>query len=149
MRPFLQALTLLLCIGTVGCAEFGAQPGPGTAEMQYAAPRERVKQAAVKVLTENGYTVFDDEASAARLTTGYREEIRTIWNWLVVSRFGIDRSRVRVDLTEGTEQTTHVKLEVLHDSKDGLFSRWGSGDIPLPQDPDTFLRLIRNELGLL
>jgi hypothetical protein len=149
MRPFLQALALLLCLGTVGCAELGTQPGPGTAEMQYTAPRERVKQAAVKVLTENGYTVSDDEASGARLTTGYREEIRVIWNWLVVSRFGIGRSRVRIDLTEGAEQTTHVKLEVLHDSKDGLFSRWGSGDIPLPQAPDTFLRLIRNELGLL
>lgn len=140
---------LILLLGLVtGCAEMVAHSGPGTAEAQYAAPRDRVKQAVVKVLTANGYTVEDD-ASGAQLRTGYREEIRSVTNWLVVARFGITRSRIRVDLSDGAQQTTLVKLEVLHDSKDGLFSTWGAGDIPLPQSPDTFLRLIQNELGLL
>ena len=133
---------------TFGCAEVVTQPGPGMAEALYAAPRDRVKQAVIKVLAANGYTV-DDDASTTKLSTGYRQEIGSITNWLVVSRFGITRSRVRVDLIDSAPQTTLVKLEVLHDSKDGLFSSWGAGDIPLPQSPDTFLRLIKNELGLL
>ncbi len=138
----------MLCSLSLGCAEVVTKPGPGTAEALYAAPRDRVKQAVIKVLTANGYRVNGD-ASGGTLTTGYREEIGSITNWLVVARFGITRSRVRVDLADGAPQTTLVTLEVLHDSKDGLFSSWGAGDIPLPQSPDTFLRLIQNELGLL
>jgi hypothetical protein len=140
-------MPLLLALA-VGCAEVTPQSGPSVAEGHYAAPRDRVRQAVVKVLTANGYSVEDDKESA-RIQTGYREEIRTITNWLVVARFGISRSRVRVDLSDVPPQATLVKLEVIHDSKDGLFSTWGPGDIPLPQSPDTFLRLIQNELGLL
>ena len=141
-------LLVLLCGLAIGCAEVVTPLGPGAAEARYAAPRDRVKQAVITVLTANGYTV-DDHAAGTQLQTGYREEIRSITNWLVVARFGITRSRVRVDLSDEPQQTTTVKLEVLHDSKDGLFSSWGSGDIPLPQSPDTLLQLIKHELGLL
>lgn len=147
-RQKVSGLLIVLASLSLGCAEVIPQPGSGMAEALYAAPRDRVKEAVVKVLTANGYRV-DEDVSGTRLQTGYREEIDSITNWLVVSRFGITRSRVRVDLADEAPHSTMVKLEVLHDSKDGLFSSWGAGDIPLPQSPDTFLRLIKNELGLL
>lgn len=135
-----------------GCSTTQAQRGPDFIEATLAAPQDRVKAAVVQVLTEGGYTIRTGNEPDRVVSAGYRQEIDSIWNWLLISRFGVSRSQVEATLApekETAEIATRLTIEVMHQGKDSLFSFWRTYDTPLPQSAANQLRLVKNALGLL
>jgi len=83
------------------------------------------------------------------LTTGYRDETGGPWNGLYRWRFGTIKSRVEATLTPAGEQATRLRLHVLTEGKDGLFTSWEEVQSALPQSGENELRLIKNALHIL
>jgi hypothetical protein len=145
---FLRILSLaLLVISTSGCAGPPIPHEPDVIDVTLPAPADRVKTAVMQVLAEGGYDVDrkDDES----LTTGYRDEISGPWDWLLRWRFGTGRSRVEALVTPASEQSSRLRLNVLYEGKDGIFTRWEDSPTALPQSAQNQLRLIKNALQLL
>lgn len=111
------------------------------------AATDQVKTVVRDVLTDGGYDVEwkDDQT----LATGYREETGGPWNWLYRWRFGTIKSRVEATITPSSEQTTRLRLHVLTEGKDGIFTSWDDVQSALPQSAENQLRLIKNALHLL
>ena len=134
-------------VATVSCAGPSIPHEPDVVDVTLPAPLEEVRTAVIQVLEDGGYEVErkDDQS----LTTGYRQEIRGPWDWLLRWRFGTGRSRVDALVTQATEQDTRLRLHVLYEGKDGLFTRWEDSPTALPQSAENQLRLIKNALHLL
>ena len=148
MTQLLRILSLaLLVIWTSGCAGPPIPHEPDVIDVTLPATPDRVKTAVMQVLTEGGYDVDrkDDES----LTTGYRDEISGPWDWLLRWRFGTGRSRVEALVTPASEQSSRLRLNVLYEGKDGIFTRWEDSPTALPQSAQNQLRLIKNALQLL
>lgn len=111
------------------------------------APIEQVKAAVADVLSQEGYTVAQDDSG--NVTTGIRQEIRSPWNWLLRWRFGVGKSRVEARVVPQDESTTRLRLQVFHRGKDGLFDTWEDAETPLPQSAANEIRRIKNALRLL
>lgn len=111
------------------------------------AATDQVKTVVSDVLAGEGYDVEwkDDQT----LTTGYREETGGPWNWLYRWRFGTIKSRVEATVTPSSDQATRLRLHVLTEGKDGIFTGWDEVQSALPQSADNQLRLIKNALHLL
>jgi hypothetical protein len=148
VTPGLAHTTLLLIIvaGT-GCAGPAIPHEPDVVDATLSAPAEQVRTAVIQVLTEGGYDV--DRKDEQNLTTGYRGEISGPWTWLLRWRFGTGKSRVDALVTPVTEQSTRLRLNVLYEGKDGLFTRWEDSPTALPQSAENQLRLIKNALKIL
>jgi hypothetical protein len=108
---------------------------------------ERVREAVLKVLAENGYEVRLDEAGGL-IRTGYREETDGPWNGLLVHGFGTIRSWVEATIAPESE-ATRVKIDVFVESKDRLLGSWHPYEAPVPQRASTHLQQIRKLLALL
>lgn len=148
MTHTLRILSLaLLVIWTSACAAPPIPHDPDVIDVMLPAPADRVKTAVMRVLIEGGYDVDrkDDES----LTTGYRNEISGPWDWLLRWRFGTGRSRVEALVTPASEQSSRLRLNVLYEGKDGIFTRWEDSPTALPQSAQNQLRLIKNALQLL
>lgn len=136
----------------LSCSSTKAQRGPDFVEATLAAPQDRVKAAVIQVLTEGGYTIRSGNEPARVVSAGYRQEIDSIWNWLLIFRFGVSRSQVEATIApekETAEIATRLTIQVTHQGKDSLFSFWRTYDTPLPQSAPNQLRLVKNVLGLL
>jgi hypothetical protein len=154
----LRILPVVALLTTAACA---AGPPihyePDVVDVTLPAPADQVKTAVIQVLTDGGYDVEEienDEDAVERendhtLTTGYREEIRSPWDWLLRRRFGTGRSRVDARVTPADDQTTRLRLHVLYEGKDGIFTRWEESPTALPQSAENQLRLIKNALQIL
>ncbi|HET8579510.1 MAG TPA: hypothetical protein VFL31_00780 [Nitrospiraceae bacterium] len=143
---------VIAAVLVVGCSTPQAQRGPDFVEATLAAPQDRVKAAVIQVLTEGGYTINNGGDPDRVVSAGYRQEIDSPWNWLLVSRFGVSRSQVEAALVpekETVEPATRLTIEVTHQGKGSLFSSWRTYDTPLPQSAANQLRLVKNALGLL
>ncbi len=152
MSPTRTTVLVIAAALMAGCSTPKAQHGPDFVEATLAAPQDRVKAAVIQVLTEGGYTIRDGNESDRVVSAGYRQEIDSIWNWLLFSRFGVTRSQVEATIApekESTEIATRLTIEVTHQGKDSLFSFWRTYDTPLPQSAANQLRLVKNALGLL
>jgi len=103
----------------------------------------------MKILDADGYSVSEESAAEAVLSTGFRQEIRSPSNWLLIARFGTGRSRVSARVAGDTELSTKLKIEVVHEGKDGLFEFWSISQPPVAQSAANYLRLVKSELGLL
>ena len=103
----------------------------------------------MKVLDADGYSVSEESAADNALSTGFRQENPSPMNWLLIARFGTGRSRVYARVAGDTELSTNLKIEVAHEGKDGLFEFWSAGQPPVAQSAANYLRLVKNELGLL
>jgi hypothetical protein len=144
--------TIILVIAAAlmtNCSTTKAQRGPDFIETTLAAPQDRVKAAVIQVFTEGGYTIRSGDEPDRVVSAGYRQEIDSIWNWLLNFRFGVSRSQVEATLAPENETATHLTIEVTHQGKDSLFSFWRTYDTPLPQSAANQLRLVKNALGLL
>jgi hypothetical protein len=140
----------LFAVAVLSAAACAGPPIPHDADVidvTLAAPAGDVRTAVMQILTDGGYGVeqHDDQ----NLTTGYREENRSIWDGLLRWRFGTGRSRVDAVVTVADEQTSRLRLHVQYEGKDGLFTRWEDSPTPLPQSAENELRLIKNALRLL
>ena len=120
---------------------------PDVVDVSLPAPVEQVRTAVIQVLTDGGYEVEQEDEQ--RLTTGYREEIHSLWDGLLRWRFGTGRSRVNAVVTAADEQSSRLRLQVLYEGKDGLFTQWEESPTALPQSTDNQLRLIKNALRIL
>ena len=148
MTRTLRLLSLvLLIVCTSACAGPPIPHEPDVIDVMLPAQADRVKTAVIQVLTEGGYAV--DRKDDQSLTTGYREEISGPWDWLLRWRFGTGRSRVEAMVTPASEQSSRLRLNVLYEGKDGLFTRWEDSPTALPQSAANQLRLIKNALQLL
>jgi len=120
---------------------------PDVVDVTLPVPAEQVRTAVIQVLENGGYEV--EQKDDQNLTTGYRQEIRGPWDWLLRWRFGTSRSRVDALVTPATEQDTRLRLHVLYEGKDGLFTKWEDSPTALPQSAENQLRLIKNALHIL
>lgn len=146
MRFVLGAL-LWGWMGPAACSSVQPVSDPDVMDVTLPAPPEEVKTALIDVLSSGGYEV--DEEDAETLTTGPREEIRGPWDWLLRWRFGVGKSRVVAKITVFEADSTRVRLQVFHRSKDGIFDSWEDADTPLPQSASNQVRLLKNRLRLL
>jgi hypothetical protein len=64
-------------------------------------------------------------------------------------RLGTGRSRVETMVTPASEQSTRLRLIVLYEGKDGIFTQWEDSPTALPQSAENQLRLIKNALQIL
>jgi hypothetical protein len=140
-------LVASLIIATVSCAGPPIPHDPDVVDVTLPAPVEQVRTVVIQVLENGGYEV--DQTDDEDLTTSYREEIRGPWDWLLRWRFGTGRSRVDALVTPLTEQETRLRLHVLYEGKDGLFTKWEDSPTALPQSAENQLRLIKNALHIL
>jgi hypothetical protein len=154
----LRILSIVALLMTSACAAGPPIPyEPDVVDVTLPAPADRVKTALIQVLMDGGYDVEevekDDDAAEREnhhtLTTGYREEIRSPWDWLLRRRFGTGRSRVDARVTPADDQTTRLRLHVLYEGKDGIFTRWEESPTALAQSAENQLRLIKNTLQIL
>lgn len=132
-----------------GCATTQTPVGSDSVEELLVAPPSLVRAAVVQVLTEAGYEVSGDDQPERTLSTGYRQEIDSPWDWLLVCRFGVSRSRVQATIIPENETATRLIIHVSYESKGGLFASWRPYETPLQQSAANQLRLVRNTLGLL
>jgi hypothetical protein len=116
-------------------------------DVTLSAQSDRVKIAVLQVLAEEGYAV--DRKDDENLVTGYRKEISGPWDWFLHWRFGTGRSRVEAMITPASEQSSRLRLNVLYEGKDGIFTRWEDSPTALPQSAENQLRLIKNALQIL
>lgn len=132
-----------------GCVTGRSDRRLNTIEAVLPAPLDKVQAALVHVLQESGYTVREVSNQEGVLSTGYREESPTIWNWLLVSRFGVGRSHVTATLTPESQETTRLVIHVLYEAKTHIWSPWRESTPPLPWNAETQLRQVKRVLGLL
>lgn len=140
-------LPILVILTTAACAGPPIPHEPDIVDVTLPAPVEEVRMAIIQVLTDGGYDV--DRQDDQNLTTGYREEIRGPWDWLLRWRFGTGRSRVDARVSPAEEQSTRLRLHVQYEGKDGIFTRWEDSPTALPQSAENQLRLIKNALQIL
>ncbi len=150
-RSGLALTVLVLLLG--GCA---SSPGPdGTpggltsAESVIPMPEAQVRSAAIQVLREAGYSVSEDQAVPRVVTTGYKQEVESPWNWLLVRFFGVGRSRVDAIVRQDSDHATRLQILVTYEAKDRLLGLWHLAEPPLPDHPAAYLREIQQTLGLL
>ena len=155
---YLHKLLAVALLASAACASGPPIPHqPDVVDATLPAPADQVRMAVIQVLTDGGYEVEEvekeDDAVEQKndhtLTTGYREEIRSPWDWLLRRRFGTGRSRVDALVTSADDQTTRLRLHVLYEGKDGIFTRWEESPTALPQSAENQLRLIKNALHIL
>jgi len=142
----LLSLTLLV-IWASACAGPPIPHEPDVIDVTLSAQSDRVKIAVLQVLAEEGYAV--DRKDDENLVTGYRKEISGPWDWFLHWRFGTGRSRVEAMITPASEQSSRLRLNVLYEGKDGIFTRWEDSPTALPQSAENQLRLIKNALQIL
>ena len=143
----LRILAACSLLASAACAGPPIPHEPDVIDVTLPAPADQVRSAVVQVLTEGGYEVEQDNEQ--NLKTGYREEIRSPWDGLLRWRFGTGRSRVDAVVTIADEQSSRLRLHVLYEGKDGLFTRWEESPTALPQSAENQLRLIKNALHIL
>jgi hypothetical protein len=136
------AILLLL-----GCSSTPRPFEPDMIDVTLPVPIEQVKTAVTEVLANGGYDVEWKDGQTVR--TSYRAETGGPWDWLYRWRFGTIKSRVEGLVTPSGDETTRLRLQVLTEGKDGIFTSWEDQQSALPQSADNQLRLIKNALHLL
>ncbi|HKO30620.1 MAG TPA: hypothetical protein VJU54_05750 [Nitrospiraceae bacterium] len=130
-----------------GCSHVPHSSEPDAIDVTLPASTEQVKTALTEVLENGGYTV--DWTDAQTLTTSFREETRSPWDWLYLWRFGTIKSRVEAMVTPSPDEDARLRLQVLSEGKDGLFTSWEDVQSALPQNAENQLRLVKNALHIL
>jgi hypothetical protein len=141
----LSAVALIL----VGCATSRGERPHDAIEAVLAAPQDQVRAALIQVLTEDGYSIQDGRNEGRILSTAYREETRSIWDWLLLSRFGVNRSRVDATFTPEDQVHTRLSIQISYEAKRHIWSLWQDSSPALQQSAANQLRLVKNVLGLL
>jgi hypothetical protein len=153
MRPSRRALkTIVLpaaALMLLGCASKPVERPPDAIEAVLAAPQDQVRAALIQVLTEDGYSIKDESNEGRIISTGYREETNSIWDWLLLSRFGVNRSRVDATFTPEDQDHTRLSIQISYETKRHIWSLWQDSSPALQQSAANQLRLVKNVLGLL
>lgn len=142
----LLSLALLILL-TAACAAPPIPHEQDVVDVMLPAPADRVTTAVIQVLTDGGYRI--ELTDGRKLTTGYRKEISGPWDRLLRWRFGTERSRVEATVTPTSDSSARLRLNVMYEGKDGLFTQWEDALTALPQSAQHQLQLIQNALQLL
>ena len=150
----LGGASIAVSVWLLGCASTQGPQSVDSVEAFLPRPEAEVKTALLQVLSADGYAIQNNDGQGdddrdQTVTTGYREEIDSVWDWLLVRRFGVGRSWVTATLRQEGEGTTHVTIQVTYEGKESLFSAWRDYETPLQQSARNQLRLLRNALALL
>ncbi|OQW40534.1 MAG: hypothetical protein A4C66_02285 [Nitrospira sp. HN-bin3] len=138
---------IALSLVAFGCSGVQHPVQPDVVEVTLPASADRVKAAVTKVLAEDDYCCVDWDGS--QLKTSYRGEQPSIWDWLVRGRFGVVRSQAEASVTEETNQSSRLRLQVSSEGKQTMFDSWGPTTPQVPQSAQNKLRLIKNELKIV
>jgi len=140
---------MLLGLMLLGCASTSTTQASDSAEATFPVAQDKVRAALIDILTTNGYTVREEAHDSRVLTTGYREEISNMWDWLLRSRFGVGRSLVVATLTPEEDGVTRLAIQVSYEEKNRLFDSWYAAQPPVAFSAENNIRLVKNALGLL
>jgi len=144
-----RMMGMVLGLMLLGCAASSTTQASDSAEATFPVTQDKVKAALIDILTANGYTVREEAHDSRVLTTGYREEISNMWDWLLRSRFGVGRSLVVATLTPEEEGVTRLAIQVTYEEKNRLWTSWYSAQPPVAFSAENNIRLVKNALGLL
>ena len=100
-------------------------------DVTLSAPADRVNTAVIQILIEGGSAL--DRKDDETLKTGYRGEISGPRGWVLRRRLDTGLSLVEAIVTPAAEQSSRLRLKVLYDGKDGIFTRWEDSPTALPQ----------------
>ncbi len=145
-------VALVSLLAATGCSAATVTPATDSLDVMLEAPEAKVRAAFVRVLTDGGYDVERGDGGDSAISTGYRTEIGN-YNWLYRTQFGVNRSKVIVNLSAEGDTATRVTVQVWSEGKDGewmpLVGSWVAYDTAVPQSAANTIRLVKNELGLL
>jgi hypothetical protein len=110
-------------------------------------PPDQVHSALVAVLEADDYSVRTAEDERV-VETGYRKQMDGPWNWLLTSRFGVDRSKVNAVMSAEGADSTRLNISVTHQAKDHVWSSWQDTTAPPHRDASLHLRSLKVALGL-
>ena len=141
----------LLCTALLmtGCVSNPPVRLVDTTDMVLAAPFDQVKTALVSILSTDGYPVREGPDDDRIVMTGYRREMKGLWDWLLKSRFGVGRSKIDATVSPESEDTTRLTISVIYESKDYIWSRWRETTAPPHRSASLQLRSVKRALGLL
>jgi len=141
----------LLCVALLitGCAGTPPARSGDSTDTVLTAPLDQVKIALVSVLSTDGYPVRTGSDDHRIVMTGYRRESEGWWDWLLKSRFGVERSKVEATVSPESQDTTRLRISVIYEAKDHLWSAWRETTPPPHRGAALQLRSVKKALGLL
>jgi len=142
-------VALLLACTLPGCATTSSPQGSDSAEATLPVASDKVRATLIDILTVNGYTVREEAHNGRILTTGYRDETDSLWDWLLRTRFGVGRSLVVATLTPEDDAVTRVAIQVTYEEKNRIWDTWNVAQPPVAFSAENNIRLVKNALGLL
>ncbi|MFO0774170.1 MAG: hypothetical protein U0172_05860 [Nitrospiraceae bacterium] len=146
-QSFLTASLLLLLV--TGCAHRAPDDSPVAREATFNVSAAQVRDATIAVLTEAGYSVDATGDPDVTLTTGYRRETPSPWDWLLRFRLGVGRTKADARVTALSPDSSKLSLDVQQEEKATFWHGWQEGEPPMAQRPETYLRQIKQHLQVL
>jgi hypothetical protein len=141
---------MLVVLFLLGCAgPNGTPPGSDSADATLPVEPQKVRAALIEILTANGYTVHDEEGNGRVLTTGYRKETDSPWDWMLRRRFGVGRSLVVATILPEEPTMTRLSIQVSYEEKNRIWHTWHTAQPPVPLSAENHVRLLKNALGVL
>jgi hypothetical protein len=141
----MAAVVLLL-----GCAgPNGALSGSDSADATLPVEPQKVRAALIEILTANGYTVHEEESNGRVLTTDYRDETDSPWDWMLRRRFGVGRSLLVATILPEETTMTRLSIQVTYEEKNRIWHTWRAAPPPVPLSAENQVRLLKNALGVL
>lgn len=144
-----QRWLLLLLLALTACASAPGSFVQEPVEAVLSLPAQQIRQAVMDILTEEGYQVETSSEATPAMSTSYRRETASPWDWLLRFRFGVGRTQAEARITELTENSSKLSIQVRHESKPTFWNAWAESEAPLAQRPDYYLRLIKDRLQVL
>ena len=138
-------MSLMLLIGFGGPAH---ALEPDVVDVVLPVPADQVKAAVTKVFSEDNYCTVNWK-DGSQLKMGYRCEQPSIWDWMVRGRFGVVRSQAEASVTQESNGSSRLRIQVSSESKRTMFDSWAPTAPQVPQSAGNKLRLIKNELKIV
>ena len=144
-RTFLWVLAALVI---AGCTSDRSGRILDSTDTVLAAPLDQVKTALIDVLSTEGYPVREADDDRV-VITGYRRETDGLWDWLLMSRFGVGRSKAEATVSPESQDMTRLTISIIYEAKDHLWSAWQKTTPPPHRSAGLYLRSVKKILGLL
>lgn len=103
----------------------------------------------LEVFTHEGYDVETHGAPDTVISTGYRQETPSPWNWLLRTRVGVSRTTAEARITALSDTSSKLSIQTQHQGKATMWNAWQDSEAPLAQQPAYYLRLIKQRLQVL